>query len=120
MSVCRSLVAAVLVLGCSWSLGRLPMVAAGGPGWTLLSVGGEEARIFRDDFGVPHVFAPTNRSLFQMVYFLFLIFINTFPVIIHHEQVIVRLRITQLSSSRIIFECFIVVPSIVVCRTQFV
>lgn len=33
-------------------------------GWTTLQVGPDTARIFRDAFGTPHVFAPTNRSLF--------------------------------------------------------
>lgn len=38
--------------------------AGTGPGWTTLQVGPDTARIFRDGFGTPHVFAPTNRSLF--------------------------------------------------------
>jgi len=39
-------------------------VAQGGDRWTLLSLEGQEIRIFRDAYGVPHVFAPTNRALF--------------------------------------------------------
>ena len=38
--------------------------AARGPGWIILSVEGEQACVFRDEYGVPHVFAPTNRGLF--------------------------------------------------------
>jgi penicillin amidase len=32
--------------------------------WTTLQVGPDTARIARDGFGTPHVFAPTNRALF--------------------------------------------------------
>src|SRR5207244_3586057 len=33
-------------------------------GWSTLDVNGEEVRIYRDDFGRPHIFAKTNRGLF--------------------------------------------------------
>ncbi len=33
-------------------------------GFTTLDVNGEQVRIYRDDFGVPHIFAETNRGLF--------------------------------------------------------
>ncbi|BDG04971.1 penicillin acylase family protein [Anaeromyxobacter oryzae] len=41
-----------------------PPAPRAGPGWTELQVGGQTARIFRDDLGTPHVFAPTNHALF--------------------------------------------------------
>jgi len=41
-----------------------PVSAAAASGWTSLTVGDDTARIFRDDFGTPHVFAPTRRALF--------------------------------------------------------
>lgn len=34
-------------------------------GWTALMVGDEKVRIYRDDYGVPHIFAETNRGLFE-------------------------------------------------------
>jgi len=34
-------------------------------GFTTLDVDGEQVRIYRDEFGVPHIFAETNRGLFQ-------------------------------------------------------
>ena len=33
-------------------------------GWSTLDVNGEVVRIYRDDFGRPHIFAKTNRGLF--------------------------------------------------------
>jgi len=33
-------------------------------GFTTLDVDGEQVRIYRDEFGVPHIFAETNRGLF--------------------------------------------------------
>jgi acyl-homoserine lactone acylase PvdQ len=33
-------------------------------GFTTLHVDGDEVRIYRDEFGVPHIFATTNRGLF--------------------------------------------------------
>lgn len=35
------------------------------PGFTSLKVGDEEVLIYRDEFGVPHIFADTNRGLFE-------------------------------------------------------
>ena len=34
-------------------------------GFTTLNVNGEAVRIYRDDFGIPHIFAETNRGLFE-------------------------------------------------------
>ena len=34
-------------------------------GFTTLDVSGEQVRIYRDEFGVPHIFAETNRGLFE-------------------------------------------------------
>ena len=34
-------------------------------GLTSLAVNGEQVRIYRDEFGVPHIFAETNRGLFE-------------------------------------------------------
>jgi len=34
-------------------------------GFTYLNVDGEQTRIYRDAFGVPHIFAETNRGLFE-------------------------------------------------------
>jgi penicillin amidase len=34
-------------------------------GYTTLNVDGEDARIFRDEFGRPHIFADSNRGLFE-------------------------------------------------------
>lgn len=33
--------------------------------WTKFDVGGDPVRIFRDEFGTPHIFAATNRGLFE-------------------------------------------------------
>ena len=34
-------------------------------GFTTLNVNGETVKVYRDDFGIPHVFAETNRGLFE-------------------------------------------------------
>ena len=34
-------------------------------GFTTLAVNGEAVKIYRDDFGIPHIFAETNRGLFE-------------------------------------------------------
>ena len=34
-------------------------------GFTTLDVNGEAVKIYRDDFGIPHIFAETNRGLFE-------------------------------------------------------
>jgi acyl-homoserine lactone acylase PvdQ len=34
-------------------------------GFTSLDVNGETVRIYRDEFGIPHIFADTNRGLFE-------------------------------------------------------
>ncbi len=38
---------------------------AADPGFTTLDVDGEQVQIYRDEFGVPHIFAETNRGLFE-------------------------------------------------------
>lgn len=40
-------------------------VQAADTGFTTLDVNGEAVRIYRDDFGIPHIFAETNRGLFE-------------------------------------------------------
>ena len=42
-----------------------PPSQAAPQGWTTLPVSGEQVRIYRDEFGVPHIFAETNRGLFE-------------------------------------------------------
>ena len=47
-------------------LAALPFIAkADNTGFTTLNVNGELVRIYRDDFGTPHIFAETNRGLFE-------------------------------------------------------
>ena len=61
---CRPWIAMLLVplaLACG-------QVAAGEnapAGLTTLTVGAEQVRIYRNEFGVPHIFAETNRGLFE-------------------------------------------------------
>ena len=38
---------------------------ASNTGFTTLDVNGEAVKIYRDDFGIPHIFAETNRGLFE-------------------------------------------------------
>jgi penicillin amidase len=40
-------------------------VAAAPLGWTTLNVDGVEAWIYRDQWGIPHIFARSNRALFE-------------------------------------------------------
>jgi len=40
-------------------------VSAAPSGWTTLDVDGVKARIYRDEWGIPHIFAPSNRALFE-------------------------------------------------------
>ncbi len=40
-------------------------IDAADQGFTTLDVSGEQVRIYRDEFGVPHIFAETNRGLFE-------------------------------------------------------
>lgn len=42
-----------------------PAARAGDAGFTTLAVDGEQVQIYRDGFGVPHIFAETNRGLFE-------------------------------------------------------
>lgn len=45
---------------------NLPSTAnANHTGFTTLDVNGEIVKIYRDDFGTPHIFAETNRGLFE-------------------------------------------------------
>jgi Penicillin amidase len=56
-------VAALLVfLLMSWRTGD---IRAADTGFTNLDVDGEQVRIYRDEYGVPHIFAETNKGLFQ-------------------------------------------------------
>ncbi|HHT9117994.1 MAG TPA: penicillin acylase family protein, partial [Candidatus Hypogeohydataceae bacterium YC38] len=34
-------------------------------GWSRLKAGGEEVLIFRDEYGVPHIWAKSSQSLFE-------------------------------------------------------
>jgi penicillin amidase len=62
--ICRRLLGAVLAVSITALLG--PTVAqASDQGFTTLDVGGEEVRIYRDGFGIPHIFAETDRGLFE-------------------------------------------------------
>jgi penicillin G amidase len=40
-------------------------ITATATGFTTLDVNGEAVKIYRDDFGTPHIFAETNRGLFE-------------------------------------------------------
>src|SRR5262245_40021373 len=40
-------------------------VRAAGQGFTTLDVDGDHVQVYRDDYGVPHIFADTNRGLFE-------------------------------------------------------
>ncbi len=53
------LLAIVAALAIQSSTGAAPA------GWTTLDVNGVKARIYRDEWGIPHIFAPTNRALFE-------------------------------------------------------
>ena len=55
-----------MVLTLATALLNLPYtVQAAAAGFTTLDVNGESVRIYRDDFGIPHIFAETNRGLFE-------------------------------------------------------
>src|SRR5829696_10172491 len=55
-----------IVLTLAFVLFNLPAaVKANNAGFTTLDVNGEAVRIYRDDFGTPHIFAETNRGLFE-------------------------------------------------------
>src|SRR5215207_4466788 len=55
-----------IVLTLAAVLFYLPSTAkASNTGFTTLDVNGEAVRIYRDDFGTPHIFAGTNRGLFE-------------------------------------------------------
>src|SRR5262245_16631697 len=58
MAIVRTLMVFLLMFWCTGDSG-----AADG-GFTTLDVDGEQVRIYRDDFGVPHIFSETNRGLF--------------------------------------------------------
>ena len=53
------LLAIVAALAIQSSTGAAPA------GWTTLDVDGVKARIYRDEWGIPHIFAPTNSALFE-------------------------------------------------------
>jgi penicillin amidase len=42
-----------------------PVATAAPSGWTTLNVDGVKARIYRDQWGIPHIFARSNRALFE-------------------------------------------------------
>ena len=46
-------------------LGAFVTATANHTGFTTLDVNGEAVKIYRDDFGTPHIFAETNRGLFE-------------------------------------------------------
>lgn len=56
----RALVAAAIFLCCAPAT-----PARDNAGFTTLDVSGEAVKIYRDEFGVPHIFARTNRGLFE-------------------------------------------------------
>jgi len=59
----RSLLLLLLVglMAIAWQ----PVASAAPSGWTTLDVDGVTARIYRDEWGIPHIFAATNRALFE-------------------------------------------------------
>jgi penicillin G amidase len=34
-------------------------------GWSQLNANGDQVRIYRDEYGVPHIFADTSRALYE-------------------------------------------------------
>src|SRR5262245_33535847 len=59
-------------LGCSLLLGTLlaavittSPTGQGTATWSQLAVGGDQVRIYRDEYGVPHIFAETTRGLYE-------------------------------------------------------
>ena len=40
-------------------------VLAGGDGWSRLDVGGEKVEVYRDAWGIPHLFAPSVAEVFR-------------------------------------------------------
>jgi acyl-homoserine lactone acylase PvdQ len=55
-----ALIGVVLLMTLAPSAGQ-----ASDTGLTALDVSGERVKIYRDDFGVPHIFAEPNRGLFE-------------------------------------------------------
>src|SRR5215213_3633563 len=54
------------IIGITLTLVNASITAtANNTGFTTLNVSGEAVKIYRDDFGIPHVFAETNRGLFE-------------------------------------------------------
>jgi penicillin amidase len=47
------------------SIASQAVATAAPSGWTTLDVDGVKARIYRDEWGIPHIFAPSNRALFE-------------------------------------------------------
>ena len=60
----RSLVLLLLIVGVLMVVSQ-PAAVAAPSGWTTLDVDGVKARIYRDEWGIPHIFAPSNRALFE-------------------------------------------------------
>ncbi len=63
LNVRRSLLL-LLLLGILGIASQTVAIAAPS-GWTTLDVDGVTARIYRDEWGIPHIFAPTNKALFE-------------------------------------------------------
>ena len=55
---------ALALIACLPLLAFVPGVAHATAAWSTIDVDGEQVRVFRDDFGRPHIFAKTNRGLF--------------------------------------------------------
>ena len=63
LRVRRSLM--LLLLVSLLSIASQPAAVAAPSGWTTLDVDGVKARIYRDEWGIPHIFASSNRALFE-------------------------------------------------------
>jgi penicillin amidase len=55
----------LILIPIALAIGSQAVVSAAPQGWTTLDVDGVTARIYRDEWGIPHIFAPTNRALFE-------------------------------------------------------
>lgn len=65
MKSCNRILIVVLVLIAAFASQPTVDSAEAEDGWTTLEVGGVTARIYRDEWGIPHIFAPTNAALFE-------------------------------------------------------
>jgi penicillin amidase len=55
----------LLLLPVALAVGSQAIVSAAPQGWTTLDVDGVTAKIYRDQWGIPHIFAPTDRALLE-------------------------------------------------------